>query len=105
MMGASTIYGGGALWLANQNGVMACVDPRIGVVRAQEHLADALAADVELLAVDAAIGSAVRHRRRRLGSHHPAAGLLGLRVPVRSTTGRGGGTGDNLVRVAERENW
>jgi hypothetical protein len=35
MMSASTIYGGGALWVDNGNGVLACVDPRTGVARAE----------------------------------------------------------------------
>ncbi len=56
IMDASTIYGAGALFVVNQNGVMACVDPRRGVPRAQEHLAEALAGNVQLLAVDPASG-------------------------------------------------
>jgi len=52
IMGASTIYGNGALVVVNQNGVMACADPRSGVIRAQTHLADAEGSDVQLLAVD-----------------------------------------------------
>lgn len=52
IMGASTIYGDGALFVVNQNGVMACVDPSRGVPRAQEHPADALGSYVQLLAVD-----------------------------------------------------
>jgi len=56
IMGASTIYGDGALLLVNQNGIMACADPRTGVIRVQEHLVDARGADVELLAVDATSG-------------------------------------------------
>jgi len=34
----STAYGGGTLWVANQAGVVACLDPRTGAVRASEHL-------------------------------------------------------------------
>jgi hypothetical protein len=35
-MYATTAYGGGALWLANQTGIVACIDPRTGKVRAAE---------------------------------------------------------------------
>lgn len=49
-MSATTLYGGGALWLTNEGGFMACLDPGTGNVRALEripHFADiyALAAD------------------------------------------------------------
>jgi hypothetical protein len=37
-MGATTSYGGGALWVASQASVVACLDPRTGTVRASEHL-------------------------------------------------------------------
>jgi outer membrane protein assembly factor BamB len=56
IMGASTIYGDGAVFVVNQNGVMACVDPDSGQIRAQEHLADAEGTDIQLLAVDATTG-------------------------------------------------
>lgn len=35
----TTTYGGGALWVANQVGIVACLDPRTGRIRASEHLA------------------------------------------------------------------
>jgi hypothetical protein len=34
----TTAYGGGSLWVANQAGVVACLDPRTGTIRASEHL-------------------------------------------------------------------
>jgi hypothetical protein len=37
-MGAATIYGGGALWLATEGGRVACIDPRTGRVRAVESI-------------------------------------------------------------------
>jgi hypothetical protein len=37
-MYATTSYGGGSLWLANQAGIMACIDPRDGKTRAIERL-------------------------------------------------------------------
>ncbi|HEY3036361.1 MAG TPA: hypothetical protein VGJ54_17105, partial [Streptosporangiaceae bacterium] len=40
-MYATTVYGGGALWLANQTGIVACLDPQTGKVRAKERLAQA----------------------------------------------------------------
>lgn len=37
-MYATTAYGGGALWLANQVGIVACLDPQTGEVRASERV-------------------------------------------------------------------
>ena len=37
-MYATTSYGGGALWVANEAAIVACLDPRTGTVRASEHL-------------------------------------------------------------------
>jgi ligand-binding sensor domain-containing protein len=37
-MSASTIYGGGSLWIANESGVIACLDPRTAKVRAGEKI-------------------------------------------------------------------
>ncbi len=34
----TTAYGGGALWVADQLGIMACLDPRTGRIRASERL-------------------------------------------------------------------
>jgi hypothetical protein len=34
----TTTYGGGVLWVANQVGIVACLDPRTGTIRASEHL-------------------------------------------------------------------
>jgi hypothetical protein len=34
----ATAYGGGALWVANQVGIVACLDPRTGQVRASEQI-------------------------------------------------------------------
>jgi hypothetical protein len=34
----TTSYGGGALWVANQVGIVACLDPRTGTMQASEHL-------------------------------------------------------------------
>ena len=37
-MDAATSYGGGALWVANEAAIVACLDPRTGTVRGSEHL-------------------------------------------------------------------
>jgi hypothetical protein len=37
-MDASTLYGGGALWLANDAGIVACLNPQSGKARALEHV-------------------------------------------------------------------
>jgi hypothetical protein len=34
----TTSYGGGALWVANELVIVACLDPRTGTIRASEHL-------------------------------------------------------------------
>jgi hypothetical protein len=36
-MGAATSYQGGALWVANEAAIVACLDPRTGTIRASEH--------------------------------------------------------------------
>jgi hypothetical protein len=52
-MYAATSYGGGSLWLANQAGILACINPRTGQPRAIEQLhQDQLI--LQLLAVDPA---------------------------------------------------
>lgn len=50
-MSATTIYGGGALWLANESGIVACLDPTSGKVLASEHVPPSQFPD-PLLAVD-----------------------------------------------------
>jgi hypothetical protein len=37
-MDATTLYDGGTLWLANQAGIVACLDPRTGEIRASERV-------------------------------------------------------------------
>jgi hypothetical protein len=37
-MYATTSFGGGTLWLANETALMACLDPRTGAIQASEHL-------------------------------------------------------------------
>ena len=49
-MSASVLYGGGALWLTNESGVLACLDPATGSVRARQHISPQDVLD--LLAVD-----------------------------------------------------
>ncbi len=56
MMYASTFYGGDALFVVNENGVLACVDPSTGAVRAQEYLTNAEGTSFQLLGIDAASG-------------------------------------------------
>ncbi|MGH3009883.1 MAG: hypothetical protein ACRDLM_10840 [Gaiellaceae bacterium] len=51
-MDASTLYGGGALWLANDAGILACLDPVTANVRASERVP--ASQTPELLAVDPA---------------------------------------------------
>jgi streptogramin lyase len=49
-MDATTIYGGGSLWLANEAGILACLDPTTGIVRAREPVPASQTPD--LVAVD-----------------------------------------------------
>jgi hypothetical protein len=37
-MFATTSFAGGALWVANETPIVACLDPRTGAIRASEHL-------------------------------------------------------------------
>jgi hypothetical protein len=51
----ATSYGGGALWLVNQLGIVACLDPRTGTVRASERATGSANQQIFLLpAVDPA---------------------------------------------------
>ena len=49
-MSASTIYGGNALWLSNDTGIVGCLNPETGAVRARERLP--AFHEPDLLAVD-----------------------------------------------------
>ena len=51
-MSASVLYGSGALWLTNESGVLACLDPATGAVRARQHISPQEVLD--LFAVDPA---------------------------------------------------
>lgn len=51
-MSASTLYAAGSLWLTNESGVLACLDPVTGRVRARERISPQEVLD--LLAVDPA---------------------------------------------------
>ena len=53
-MGATTVYGGGTLWLANEGGVLACSSPQSGAVRAKTRTRPGLLVSSELLAVNPA---------------------------------------------------
>jgi len=70
-----TGYGGGALWLANQLGIVACLDPRTGAVRASERTAGPSASPSFLLpAVDPV---------RRVIYTHDQRGLIQITPPRR----------------------
>ncbi len=70
-MTATTVYGGGALWLVNGNNVIGCIAPGTGVVRHQRTFAG-LGNSGELLAVNA-----VLHVIYALGSH----GVIAITPP------------------------
>ncbi len=71
-MYAATSYGGGSLWLANQAGIVACIDPRTGKPSAIERLhQDQLI--LQLLAADAA------HRRKYASD---SRGLVAITPPA-----------------------
>jgi len=71
-MSATTLYAGGALWLSNESGIVACLDPRTGKVRASERVSPS--ATLDLLAADA-----VSHRLYGL----EGPGLVRLTPPRR----------------------
>ena len=52
-MGSDSAYGGGALWVATTGGLLACVNPVTGQVRAQETVTSGQALGVYALAADA----------------------------------------------------
>jgi hypothetical protein len=70
-MYATTIYGGGDLWFASQEGMVACLDPRTGRPLAEEHVPERLLV-FQLLAADPAT-------RHLYGAD--AGGLVGIRPP------------------------
>ena len=77
-MFAATAYGGGALWLANQEGITACLDPRTGRARASEHATHAANRLIfQILAVDPV---------RRVIYGWSGRGLLQLTPPRRCWT-------------------
>jgi hypothetical protein len=69
----ATAYGGGALWVANQVGIVACLDPRTGQVRASERVSQAQL-PYQLQAIDPAL-----HAIYALNTH----GLLQITPPRR----------------------
>jgi hypothetical protein len=73
-MGATTVYGGGTLWLANEGGVLACSSPQSGAVRAKTRTRPGLLVSSELLAVNPAA-----HLVYGLGS----GGLIAISPPAR----------------------
>ena len=60
-MDASTLYASGSLWIENEWGVLACVDPASGAVRASEQSDSANGSSMELLGT-------VAHRHQLLGA-------------------------------------
>jgi hypothetical protein len=69
-MYAATSYGGGALWLANQAGIVACLDPRTGKPRAMERLRQGQLI-FKLLAADPASGQVYASDNRGLVAMTP----------------------------------
>ncbi|HTX27092.1 MAG TPA: hypothetical protein VME19_08760 [Streptosporangiaceae bacterium] len=58
-MGSDSAYGGGTLWVATSPGLLACVNPDTGRVRAQETLTPGQALGVYAMAADRAAGRLV----------------------------------------------
>jgi hypothetical protein len=71
-MGATTLYGGGALWLATIDGAMACIGPQSGAVRLRTTL-PGLDGNHELLAADP-----LRHLVYAVGPH----GVIAVSPPL-----------------------
>ena len=51
-MGSSAVYGGGSLWVATESGLVACLNPATGTIRAQEAVTSPAAQVWDLLAAD-----------------------------------------------------
>jgi outer membrane protein assembly factor BamB len=77
-MSATTIYGGGSLWLANEAGIVACLDPERGTVRASERIPPSRQTD--LLAVD------TRGHRVFALQEEPRLQIVQLTPPLRCWT-------------------
>jgi DNA-binding beta-propeller fold protein YncE len=75
-MGAVTVYGGGALWLASGSGVVACLSPQTGQVRARTGLA-AMGPSDQLLAADPAAHVVYAVGRAGVIAITPPAGCWG----------------------------
>jgi len=71
----TTVYGGGALWLGNQLGIIACLDPRTGRVRASERISQSQL--VFKLAVDQTRGTIIAIDSRGLTRITPPAQCWG----------------------------
>jgi hypothetical protein len=75
-MGAVTVYGGGALWLASGSGVVACLSPQTGQVRARTGL-PAMGPSDQLLAADPAAHVVYAVGRAGVIAITPPAGCWG----------------------------
>lgn len=53
-MNSSAVYGGGSLWVATESGLVACLNPATGAIRAQETVTSSAAQLWDLLAADPA---------------------------------------------------
>lgn len=71
-MTATTMYGGGALWLTNQSGILACLNPQTATVRASERMPPSAMTD--LVAIDP-------HRHRVFATQGSRPRLVELTPP------------------------
>jgi hypothetical protein len=83
-MYAATSYGGGALWLANQVGIVACLDPRTGKPRAIERLSQGQLI-FKLLAADPASGQVYASDNRGLVAITPPPKCWQREPPIPSS--------------------
>ena len=79
----TTTYGGGVLWVANQVGIVACLDPRTGTIRASEHLPQSQLI-YQFEAIDPSTRVIFAPPQWRPAPDHPATPMLELARPVRA---------------------
>jgi hypothetical protein len=109
MMGASVVYGDGTLFLAQDDGLVACIDPQTGQVRGSETLPSSPQGDesISVLAVDGSaglvdghleirrngidlagvVGSPPSERSARLSIGHSSARVIVIEATVASIPG------------------
>ena len=76
-MGSSAVYGGGALWVATEGGLVACVNPATGATRASKIVTAQEGQSDLLLAADRTAGQVIAV----LSVYGGFSGIITIRPP------------------------